>query len=281
MATKMTTAKFMKKADTKQILCGVRTITPKEARIILDGSTSKNRRIGRRHVKKLVHAIKKGQWRLNGETLVFDKNMNVIDGQHRLSACIYAKKSIITLVVVNIPLEVWLTHGEGKRRNHADALGAEGHQYTSTLAATLKLYVQYIKDPEWPRNSSIINNQDIMEMADTYPDIERSIRIGTKCHIVLPKAQAACMHYIFAQGDMESADEFFEFLAHGGADIDNPVHVLREKLLRNRTDGKKSTRWDDKTSRAIVIKAWNAYQSGKKVKVLAWTPKSKFPRVKR
>ena len=60
-------------------------ITPEMAREYLE-KNSHNRRLSERSVRNLATAIKNGEWQVNGEAIKVDKEGNLLDGQHRLSA---------------------------------------------------------------------------------------------------------------------------------------------------------------------------------------------------
>src|SRR4051812_39659069 len=47
-------------------------------------------------------AMERGDWVLNGETIKFNDKGNLIDGQHRLQACVLAGKPFQTYVVRGI-----------------------------------------------------------------------------------------------------------------------------------------------------------------------------------
>lgn len=113
-------------------------ITPTRARQILD---EHNRRIEsgefvQRHISQNVvdqyaTSLKLGQWSLNGESIKFDKSGNLIDGQHRLWACVKAQTSLPVFVVSDLPvtkdgIKTIDTIDSGKKRTVADALKLEG-----------------------------------------------------------------------------------------------------------------------------------------------------------
>lgn len=77
-------------------------ITPDMAKWILDNCNVKNRPIRKNHLSDLVRVIKAGEWKRVGTGISFDSEGNLTDGQHRLTACVIAKKPIEVLLVFSI-----------------------------------------------------------------------------------------------------------------------------------------------------------------------------------
>src|SRR5262249_28100191 len=78
------------------------TVTPELAARWLKRNHA-NRKVRARHVSRLVRAMRAGEWDdLNGDTIRFSDNHELLDGQHRLLACIEAQQAFTTLVVFGI-----------------------------------------------------------------------------------------------------------------------------------------------------------------------------------
>ena len=76
-------------------------ITPQIAKILLDMTDSRvQRRLKKKHVMWLSNTMKTGQFNQNnGDTIRQDVDGNIIDGQHRLAACIDANYTLKTIFV--------------------------------------------------------------------------------------------------------------------------------------------------------------------------------------
>ncbi len=70
-----------------QIASNVQTITPNLAKVWLTRNTH-NRPMSAAVVKKYTKYMLEGQWRLNGEAIIFADDGSLMSGQHRLQACI-------------------------------------------------------------------------------------------------------------------------------------------------------------------------------------------------
>jgi hypothetical protein len=80
-------------------------ITPAVAAEYLDQNTD-NRHLRSRAVDMYTRNMLAGEWKVTGETIKFDRNGRLIDGQHRLAAIIRAEKQQPCLVVRGLEPEV-------------------------------------------------------------------------------------------------------------------------------------------------------------------------------
>src|SRR5258708_40251676 len=76
-------------------------ITPEMATQWLEKNTM-NRRIRQSDVDNLTGIMKRGQWELNGETIIISDTGDVLDGQHRLSACFLGNTAFQSYVVIGM-----------------------------------------------------------------------------------------------------------------------------------------------------------------------------------
>jgi len=114
------------------------TITPTQAAEILakhnnriENDEFRQRSVSQGSVDSYATSMRLGQWSLNGESIKFDINDNLVDGQHRLWACVKSDVPLITFVVTGLPVEkdgikIIDTLDSGKKRTVADALKLEG-----------------------------------------------------------------------------------------------------------------------------------------------------------
>ena len=72
----------------------VMDITPDMAKKILAHRNKNNRPLRYTHLEKLSNAIEKDEWKVTHQGLAFDKDGNLIDGQHRLAAVLQTRKTV-------------------------------------------------------------------------------------------------------------------------------------------------------------------------------------------
>lgn len=248
----------------------VRTITPDVAKEMLRGNTH-NRPIRRGHVVRLSEEMKAGKWILNGVPIIFNGKL-LIDGQHRLVACVNSGKSFDSLVVSDVAADSFLTIDTGAKRTAADTLATKGEKHYAALAAAATIVSIYDSGKMGERLTSAGgNNRMVSEAMKRYVALRHSVShcvpMSTK---IIPISILSACHYIFSRIDSVKADIFIERLATG-VDVqkDSPMSSLRDSLIENYTNPRKHTRG---YVFSLVIKAWNAERTDKLLKRLrGWT----------
>jgi len=64
------------------------TITPQQARHWLEHNNNHNRHLNPTTVKKYASDMREGNWQMNSMPIVFSDTGQLLDGQHRLAACV-------------------------------------------------------------------------------------------------------------------------------------------------------------------------------------------------
>jgi hypothetical protein len=211
----------------------------------------------------------RGQWdEQNGETIKFDVDGNLIDGQHRLSAQIRYGKGLWWLVAYNCSRRAFKTVDEGATRKHPDMLSMHGEENCNVLAATIGLVAKYKDGSIIKANKgSGISNADVYAMVQNEEGIVESSSIGIKNRGpkgFLAPSIVAFVHYMGSlNGSVDKANKFVDGLCNEiHCDGDQPIRALRKKLFENLVASKKA-------SRVVVVawcvKAWNAFYLGKTV----------------
>jgi hypothetical protein len=80
----------------------VLNITPEMAKEFLSRNKAVNRPINKRQVEMYCDSMKRGQWKLTGQSIQISEFGNLIDGQHRLTALIKADVTLPFLVVYEV-----------------------------------------------------------------------------------------------------------------------------------------------------------------------------------
>jgi hypothetical protein len=98
---------------------------------------NKNRDTSKTNFNFIVNEMRTGRFLENGESIIFDKNGVLKDGQHRLSAIVETGKTYKLCVVRGVNPDVMATLDTGKNRSAADVLSLNGFQNTTRLAALI------------------------------------------------------------------------------------------------------------------------------------------------
>lgn len=281
----------------------VELVTPKQAEDYLRTMVS-NRKESQKKIIEYAIAIDAGEWSLNGETMKFDAQGRLFDGQNRCRAVILAGKPIRTYVVrgVDDP-SAFATVDTGKSRTHADIFAIGGWQNNQTAAsAAMAIYLIQNKLVDWTgvrdkrlkRDSEIakkfqgalpsfnvVSQDQLREFAEKIRDeLETSVRFANSspARRVVTGANVAALHYLFRQKSVTMVEQFFKDLGEGlGLRAGDPVYLLREKLLQEKKANARHTRW---YILGICIKAWNYRRAEEDLRVLRVIEGEEYPKIK-
>lgn len=255
-------------------------VTPVIAAMWLATQVS-NRHLRVGWVKHLAGEMSRGEWLLNGATIVFDEMHRLLDGQHRLQACVESQKGFWSYVIVGVAEAARLTQDLGSRRSIADNIAlADGEKVSnSDVAATTTLWRYLMGQPQERKLMPSI--QQVREVRAEHPALRESLAFVAARKAIkraAPPSVSAFVHYGVGQVDSEARSEFFAGLEDGaGLLTGSPVLLLRNRLADNRAAKAKLPAHE---IQAIYIKAWNAFRRGESLRFLRWRSADEpFPRI--
>jgi hypothetical protein len=111
-------------------------VTPEVARNYLR-SNKKNRKVSDKQIRFLVKEMLAGRFLENGESIVFDTNGELKDGQHRLMAIIKSGTWHRIPVVTGVEPKSMATFDTGKSRSAGDVLTLNGFKYCNVLSGLI------------------------------------------------------------------------------------------------------------------------------------------------
>lgn len=205
------------------------------------------------HVRNLARAMKDGRWVLNGETIKIAVDGRLIDGQHRLQACVDSGMPFETFIIFGLPFEVFRTVDDGRKRTAADTLAID-HVKNSAAAAGAARWLVNIRSGGWNISSVKLTTDEIVNVITNSPGFDESIAAVLPCRNIIASALAGALHYLFSEKSRAEANCFFADLA-SGADLasTDAVFVLREWLLKDRLAKAKLTKEE---ICVMTIRAW-------------------------
>lgn len=241
-------------------------ITPEHAKEILRGNT-RNRPLRKSYVGRLAEDMRAGKWAFNGVPIILNGKL-LIDGQHRLTACVLSKKPFRTLMVTGVDADAFTTIDVGAKRTGSDTLATKGEKNHAALAAALVLVDLYYSGKAGVRMTAQGgSNRLIAEALKKYvairPCVDHCVPLATK---IVPVSIMSACHYIFSRIDHIKADDFILRLATGNnIKPESPMSLLRNSLIDNYTSARKHSR---AYVMSLVIKAWNSERTNRNLKVL-------------
>lgn len=239
----------------------------------------KNRPVRQAVVKHYARVIDRNEWQVNGDTIKFNCDGTLVDGQHRLYAVIMSGKSIKTYVAREVPANAFDTIDQGTPRTLADGFGRHGEQNCKALGSAMRTLAWLLGMDEEKKGGAAwvrLTIKQAVELLDQHPGIRSSVRPAMAAQKVIPMSCGIPLHYLFSKKDQTAADLFFDALASGESlRKSDPVYRLRERML----DRKRGQRVQLQLVLALTIKAWNATRQGRSLQSLGWRHDEAFPEI--
>lgn len=233
-------------------------------------------------VTKLAHAIRNGEWVFNAQPIQIAIDGTILDGGHRLRACVEANKPIDVLVVRNASFESQNTMDMGVSRNVADILTLEGFKESKALAAfavrILTLEKQSLNKMMHGDNRNVTPGE-ILTFCRAFDGQARYIRnaLETGKRLRIPGTIIGSAMWITDNLDAQDSEFFWERFRSGlKLEEGSPILGLRNWALdpsrELRTGGSAYT-----NVYAHIFKAWNKYRAGETAARIQWKPGGSRP----
>lgn len=252
-------------------------VTPEMAAEWLARNTH-NRRLIKSHVETLATSLQRGEWMLNGETIKFAKDGRLLDGQHRLTACVATQVGFTTWVAFGVESDAFDTIDVNIRcRKTSDILGLHGKENTTVLAASVKLLWIFGQTGQFYEGGAGINGfsaKTCLEMIDRRPGIQHSVTKASNIRVFPSPSLLAAIHYLFSCADSDMANDMSDVMAEGSPVINRPFNIFREAVITRRLSMR---RVGARTLSFMAIRAWNSELSGNWIKKVYYKPNEEFP----
>ncbi len=253
----------------------VETITPDRARKLMDKTTRlseqseatwRQRSIKKSKVDDYAKDMRAGNWQLNGESIILTDEGRVLDGQHRLYACIKADVPFQTIVSRGAQEDSFRTIDTGAVRTAGDIFTIAGRKSGRDLAAAAAVVWKYEKgsgrllNTMWHERPT---KTELFQTIEQHPGLEEYVSKSGSLAPLLSHGLVAALWYLFAKRDPLLSDSFFDMLRTGsGLREGEPIHALRERVQRDRALRPRPTQ---QHTAELIVRAWNATRTGKKL----------------
>lgn len=241
----------------------VLSINPELAAKLLASNTG-NRKVKKDAVARYARDMKAGKWQMTGEPIVLNSDGRVLNGQHRLLACVEAGVSFTSLVVSGIASEAMENLDSGVRRSLADVLGMRGYASTSSLATTIRAVAA------WGAAASRLNmtNSEAIALLEDRPEIPEAVRmVNGNClnasPLRWPMSAAGVLGAEVLRTGAGDFEQFCRLLKRPGAvGTDHPVNQFREILIRWSTS--QHVKPSQRAILGTTMRAWNMWVTGER-----------------
>lgn len=264
-------------------------ITPEIAEHYLSYNTQ-NRKESVSSISFLTQQMNKGLFIENGESIVFDKNMKLTDGQHRLMAIINSGKSYHIPVVKGVNIKSMATYDTGKNRSAADVLSINGFKNANLLSTFIKLINKYEKNGSkaskplsYSRDEQLTNQQILNYCKDNYDWLYRIILDVTNIYVkseikVISKSYFCYMVYMIGgKHPDQNVYEFMKNIYGLNRTQDTATSYLYSKLYKSKINKEPlGFYW----VLGMTIKAWNYFIDGNpSVRFFRFSTEQELPKI--
>lgn len=261
-------------------------ITPQKALEYLKTSQG-NRPISKPTVLSYADTMKQGKWLLNGCSINFDINGNLLDGHHRLHAVIEANIPVKFDVCRGVPTESFATYDCGRHRTLGQLLAMQNTKHYNLAASIVMVNEVLCKTGRvYTNNSNVagdskkrLSNAEKYELYRKDPDGFNAVsliivRLQSRCRI-LSGSWAGGLYYFLTHKGGYREDEvlpFFEQLFSLSAAENQSIEQLRQLITRYAFSS--STKLSTEALWAYIVKTWNRYITNTPKKDLKFSPSS-------
>lgn len=262
----------------------VRTITPEEALELLKFNT-RNRPMKKNVVMDYARQMKDGLWKTNGEPIIISDGNVILDGQHRLAACVKSNTPITTIITTGVDASVFDTIDTGIIRTGGDILSIGGVKDANHISAGITKYFTILRNLSTsveggrPLRRLKISKQEILSFYRKNEFVcSDVVSFAESCHhkIGLMKTSqiSGIMLYLILDKHhpVNKVKDFFHQLFFDENITNNTIPVLREKLLKDQIGQYKLT---PQAKDSYIKRAWNAYATGRELKVLMYNARDR------
>jgi hypothetical protein len=262
------------------------TVTPDLAKEWLKSNVN-NRKVSKQNLEFLVNQIKDGKWKFNGDTIVFDEDGILLDGQHRLEAVVVSGKTLTSNVTLGIERNSFHTIDTGKVRNSSDVLSTQGYKRPTVVSASAKLVMALETGVKGIVSggikSSKFDNLDVLNFVKSRADFADVIGEAHSIWQTMPQRFVSgsifcAMYYLFYKKHTTQARSFMKSVAVGtGIESNSPAFHLRNRLIRMHND--KLRKFGTFQKCGIIAKGWNLTRQEKEIKQLNFRRDEEFSKI--
>lgn len=249
-------------------------VTPEVAEKWL-GQNHGNRNLRSRKVAAYARDMRNGHWMTSGDSIKFDWNGRLIDGQHRLEAVIESGITIRVLVVKGLEPRVQDVLDTNAKRSNADALRFNGVDRNVTdIAALAKIanarelgLLTLATSTQVPE----MTNNEVIAWNEAHPEAASAVALARRVYKDIGGSPSAIGYAIWRLEQIDPLDavEFFTSIAESRTrGAGDPRLALLRSFNRMREQGVRVTA---ALQLRYIFAAWNAWRANKNV--------SSFPRV--
>ena len=263
-------------------------VTPEIAAEWLLRDRPGNRNIRQGSVDKYARDQSEGRWDLAVDCIAFNKQGQLVNGRHRLMACIKSGICIPSLVLLG--KETVIDIDATSARSAGDYFRLMGISSCNRAAAVAKWVAAYEVNHLGSSLQRAWSHSELWECFGRHVGIADSLTfIGGFPNEDLKRlgraAVLVAIHYLICleTGDRSLADAYFDQLITGeNVGRRDPAKMVRNRLIDlKRDEESRRLRLDNLKWATYVAKGWNAIATGSEISHLRVGEAEKFPKLRK
>lgn len=272
-----------------ELTFSIEKVTPEKAQSYLESSPyNRVTHTTTRIAQTYAAAMKRGEWKLNGESIIFDEENRLLDGHHRLIAVTIAGVPVTFSICRGVSREAFTTYNCGLRTNLGQILGMKGEKNCNLVQAIIGLNLNLehtgrirINNGGSSGSTRTVTSDFLLYQQDkaSYDEAaEVACRLYSVGRVIKQSWIGGLYYFLTHFGRYKSAEvlPFFEALCRLETSGITAADTLRSFIIRRRMSNMKI---DDSYLGALLIKSWNAYIRGREVRTIRYNPEiEEYPR---
>jgi hypothetical protein len=257
------------------------TITPTKAAELLTYNRD-NRNVRQSVVDRYAADMALDRWHEGTSAIVTSRDGRLLDGQHRLLACVKSGCAFDTVFVQNVDPAARDGIDQGLRRTMGDALAWHGEPGgTKDLAAAVRASWVWAQDPDNPfsqRSRGMSFDEGIMWLKHNPGLRAASTDAAAVVKAVrMPRSIVAAVLHRIRLVDVDAAN-MLETQVREGTNLDkgDPALALRRWAMATCVPGRRT---DIPYVHAAWLQAWNAFIAGRPLQIIRWKRSDRYPRL--
>ena len=253
------------------------TVTPEIAKQWLERNEN-NRILNTHRVQRYAEDMANGSWQVTGDAIRFSKSGKLLDGQHRLWACVKSNSNFDTVVYTGLPEDSQMLMDQGMARSKGSQLTLRGYKNGAILSSAALTFwrMERGRTTVFARATSPSNSDMLMtieENQDIVTRLEQFMAIKPTPGLKVQQGSLIAMYTYMARHDESKANAFIEgYLTGVNLPPGSPALALRERVFQYRQKGWKILHTDFLTWAAY---AWKAFLQNRPLSRIA--PKNPLP----
>lgn len=228
-------------------------------------SNVNNRKLAENIVAQYTRDMSNDQWKLNGETIKISKSGVLLDGQHRLHACIRSNKDFDVMLVEGLDDEVFDTIDTGKKRTAGQIISIAGYEHANLLASSIRLINLYERKALKPTKGGHAKNltaSEIVDWINAHTFIIEAAKEGKRLEKICNGSAATAAYYLMYLKNYVTTCKYFTDI-HSGENLSagDPALAVRNRMFA------KGKNFNSFEQLVVLIRGWNAIRNHQKLSI--------------